>query len=273
MGIILKTTAVPLTMGGVIVILKWWDWGETLRKVIIRNLEIGTGMPKICVPIMGEGVPAIISEIKEASVLPIDLIEWRMDYFFDNPEEVIKSVFEECGNIPVLCTMRTVHDGGKADVNYNKYEECISSIIDTGFLDAVDIEFSAGEDIVRRLIEKARKKGIVTVVSKHDFEKTPAAEDIAADLIKMQQLGADIPKYAVMPVSRKDVIELLHASIIADESAGPITAISMGELGKITRIAGEYFGSAITFASSGEASAPGQLPAEDLYAIMQDMKI
>jgi 3-dehydroquinate dehydratase-1 len=44
----------------------------------------------------------------------------------------------------------------------------------------------------------------------------------------------------------------------------PLVAISMGSLGAISRIAGGLFGSDITFASGIKASAPGQLPLDDL---------
>ena len=50
------------------------------------------------------------------------------------------------------------------------------------------------------------------VVSNHDFEKTPSKEEIVARLQKMQELGADLPKIAVMPQCKKDVLTLLAAT-------------------------------------------------------------
>ena len=38
----------------------------------------------------------------------------------------------------------------------------------------------------------------------------------------------------------------------------PVIAMSMGNLGSMSRIAGENFGSSVTFATVGKASAPGQ---------------
>ena len=44
------------------------------------------------------------------------------------------------------------------------------------------------------------------VASNHDFFKTPAQSDIVYRLRKMQDMGADIPKIAVMPQNKRDVL-------------------------------------------------------------------
>src|SRR5699024_3884219 len=80
-----------------------------------------------------------------------------------------------------------------------------------------------------------------------------------------RRLGADVPKIAVTPRSARDVLTLLSASLtVAEDLSGPHIAISMGTLGASTRVAAETFGSAATFATAGEGSAPGQLRAEDV---------
>ena len=48
----------------------------------------------------------------------------------------------------------------------------------------------------------------------------------------------------------------------------PIITMSMGSLGVITRMAGEVFGSSMTFGAVGQVSAPGQIPVEKLQAAM-----
>ena len=49
--------------------------------VTVRNLTIGEGMPKICVPIVGTTEAEIIAKAEEIMGYPADLIEWRADYF------------------------------------------------------------------------------------------------------------------------------------------------------------------------------------------------
>ena len=118
----------------------------------------------------------------------------------------------------------------------------------------------------------ARRQGIGVVLSKHDFAKTPPAEEIAATLLHMKELGADLPKYAVMPHTPEDVLALLDATLRASRKVGPVITMSMGELGKLSRVSGGVFGSCVTFGAGQNASAPGQLDAEDLRAILEDVQ-
>ena len=80
----------------------------------------------------------------------------------------------------------------------------------------------------------------------------------------MKELGADIAKIAVMPRSARDVLTLLSATekMKHQENPIPIITVSMSAEGLISRISGEIFGSAVTFASAGRSSAPGQISAD-----------
>ena len=88
----------------------------------------------------------------------------------------------------------------------------------------------------------------------------------------MKALGADLPKYAVMPRTPGDVLALLAATWEASSEIGPVITMSMGELGKITRAEGGVFGSCLTFGAGLNASAPGQIDAENLRAILEDLQ-
>jgi 3-dehydroquinate dehydratase-1 len=49
----------------------------------------------------------------------------------------------------------------------------------------------------------------------------------------------------------------------------PAVTMSMGPLGAVSRVAGETFGSCLTFGTVGESSAPGQLDAAGLRATLE----
>ncbi len=87
----------------------------------------------------------------------------------------------------------------------------------------------------------------------------------------MQQLGADITKIAVMPQNKKDVLTLLCATeqMQCQYADRPFVTMSMGSIGSISRIAGEIFGSAITFGAVQKSSAPGQIKAKKLKQMLQ----
>ena len=111
---------------------------------------------------------------------------------------------------------------------------------------------------------------MIAIVSSHDFKKTPDKETIVSKLQKMQILGADIPKIAVMPNSKQDVLTLLSATeeMATNYADRPIITMSMDKTGVISRLCGEVFGSSVTFGSVQKASAPGQINVSDLSTIL-----
>ena len=121
------------------------------------------------------------------------------------------------------------------------------------------------------MIDAIHASGTKVIASNHDFDKTPAKSDLLYRLRKMQDMGADIPKMAVMPQTKKDVLTLLSATeeMASDYADRPIITMSMAGLGSISRIACEviWFLSDIWFRST--ASAPGQIGAEKLHQALQ----
>ncbi|MGV7677141.1 type I 3-dehydroquinate dehydratase, partial [Mycobacterium kansasii] len=47
----------------------------------LRNIELGTGRPKIAVPITGKTVEDILSAVDPIKAAKPDLVEWRIDFF------------------------------------------------------------------------------------------------------------------------------------------------------------------------------------------------
>ena len=247
-----------------------------IKAVKVRNLLIGEGMPKICIPIVGVTKEDIISEAAGLKGLPADLAEWRADWFEDvhDPDSrahVLKVLRETLGDIPLLLTFRTSEEGGKREIDVENYARLNIEAVRSGYIDLVDVELFTGEEVVTRIIEEAHKAGVKVIVSNHDFDKTPEKEEMIRRLRLMQDLGADIPKIAVMPESKADVLALLAATeemgrLYADR---PIITMSMAAAGVVSRLCGEVFGSALTFGSADKASAPGQMRAEDLKVVLE----
>lgn len=246
-----------------------------MNTVKIRDIEIGAGAPKIIVPIVGVTKEDIIEEAKTFDSIPIDVVEWRVDWFegvfdFAKVEDVLKDLREVLGNIPLLMTFRTSKEGGEKAIEADAYAELNKKAAATGLVDLVDVEAFTGDEVVKDIIEGAHAHGVKVVASNHDFDTTPDKDDIVGRLVKMQELGADIPKIAVMPQCKKDVLTLLEATReMAEEHADrPIITMSMAGTGLISRLCGEVFGSALTFGAVGKASAPGQMNASDLREIL-----
>ena len=52
----------------------------------------------------------------------------------------------------------------------------------------------------------------------------------------------------------------------------PVVTMSMGPKGAVSRLAGEVFGSAMTFGSTGVASAPGQVSVPELKMALEVLR-
>ena len=105
---------------------------------------------------------------------------------------------------------------------------------------------------MKKIIDGVHAAGVKVVASNHDFHKTPAKSDIIYRLRKMQDMGADIPKIAVMPQNKRDVLTLLAATeeMVTDYADRPIITMSMAGTGVISRLCGEVFGSSMTFGAA-----------------------
>lgn len=241
----------------------------------IRNIVLGEGIPKVCVPIVGKTKDEIINSAKKINEVGADIVEFRVDWFddifdFGKTEVVLKELRETLGETPILFTFRTSKEGGEKAIEADKYVELNINAAKTGLVDAVDVEVFTGDEYVKTVVEAAHANGVKVVGSNHDFDKTPEKDDIVGRLRKMQELGVDVPKIAVMPQNKKDVITLLAATeeMYTNYADRPIITMSMAGKGAISRLSGEAFGSALTFGAVGKVSAPGQINVEDLKTVL-----
>ena len=247
-----------------------------MRTVRLGKVEVGAGSPKVIVPIVAATREGILAKGEELRNYAMDVVEWRVDFYddvFDIPAvvETGKALRRVLGEVPILFTFRTKKEGGEKAIDPEAYTALNKAMAESGSVQAVDVEAFSGDEIVRENIANIHSAGAVVVGSNHDFGGTPDRADLLYRLRRIQELGADIPKLAVMANSRADVLVLLDATReMAEKYADrPIITMSMGPLGVITRIAGEEFGSSMTFGAVGQVSAPGQIPVEKLKDAMK----
>lgn len=232
-------------------------------------------LPAVIVPLVAGDLDELGRLAADCAQTPgIDALEWRVDALAAGLTAEAGELFSAGlaairahTGLPVLLTIRTGSEGGAANLDEDAYTALIRQAIAAGPA-AVDIEFArrdAGD-----LITAAAEAGVASVVSAHDFTDTPPSKQLLRTLKAMADLGADVAKVAVMPHDRSDVLEALKA---ADRGRArlriPIIVIAMGRRGRLTRLIGGEFGSAATFATVGEGSAPGQVSASEVLQTLQ----
>lgn len=246
-----------------------------MKSIKIRGLNIGVGSPKIVVSIIETTQRDIIKKANSLKTMKVDIVEWRIDFYedvFNIPLvlETLNRLRNAIGDRPLLFTFRTKKEGGEREISMEQYTMLNREVATSGNVDMIDIEMFSDDDIVKENINNIHKADAIVLGSNHDFIETPEKEEMINRLQKMQDMGADILKIAVMPHNIGDVIKLLDATneMVTKYANGPLMTISMGAMGVITRLSGEIFGSAMTFASAGQESAPGQIPVEDLVQVL-----
>lgn len=246
-----------------------------MKTVQVRNVVLGSGAPKICVPLVGVTKEDLLKEVSNLKHLDFDLVEWRVDFFelvenTSKVEEMAVTLRQELGETPILFTFRSKKEGGERELAEALYFDLIHHMVKTKIIDLVDVELFMTEASVKETVKLANEFGVKVVMCNHDFDKTPAKVEIVHRLRLMQDFGADVCKIALMPQSSEDVLTVLQATneMYTKYADRPIVTMSMGGKGMISRLSGEIFGSAMTFGAATKASAPGQVPVGELRDVL-----
>ena len=245
------------------------------KTVKVRELVLGDGNPKICVPIVAHTAAELDAALDAIDPELCDLVEFRADFYFEEDIPALKKIRERIGDKPVIYTIRTMEEGGEIEIAEDEYEA--RNLAAAPYVDMIDIQLERlhiqinNRMLHSRIIPMLHENGVKVICSWHNFTKTPDEEELIRRMIKMQGEGGDVSKIAVMPQGRDDVARLISASVKLLETYAdrPFITISMGNEGRITRAACALTGSCITYGMAGNGSAPGQISAADLRQILK----
>jgi 3-dehydroquinate dehydratase-1 len=246
------------------------------RTIHIRGRPLAGGrVPAVCAPLVASTPAGLAREAAAVAAKQPDLLEWRIDFFSglaDTAQVLLAAaqVRQAAAGIPILLTRRAEREGGQPiPLDEAGVIAVYEALLASGDVDLVDYEMQNAPEDVARVRTLARRHGVPLVLSFHDFQRTPADDELAARFAQAERLGADVAKVAVMPQSMADVHRLLGATLQASDQLGiPLISMAMGAPGAVTRLCGGVFGSALTFAVGAAASAPGQIPIEEVRAAL-----
>ena len=211
---------------------------------------------KIAIPIFQKDCENVIKVAKDCINKGADVLEFRIDAL-ENPEiSEIKKTIEEI-NFPMIATNRISTEGGSFKGTEEERFEILYECCD--LVDYVDIELQSNDEYIKKIHDT----GVTTIVSYHDFEKTPKLSEVTYIVEKEQELG-DIAKVAFMPQNLEDTLTILAVLSHCEDTI----AISMGDLGSYTRVMASKFDSPITFAAGTDVTAPGQIDIETMKALL-----
>lgn len=224
----------------------------------------------VCVSLTAKGRDSLLEQAKLIAESTAHIAEWRVDYYderddFEKIIQVLPELKEALGEKQLLFTFRTLEEGGEAAIRLPRYKELCLTVAQSKQVDVIDVELSLVEFLGRQFIQEIKQTGTQVIISNHDFEKTPDDATLIFRIGVMHQFGADIGKIAAMPQTLPDVLRVMG---IVTKARGfyqlPLAVISMGDLGKISRVSAGVTGSVLTFGAIGDVSAPGQIPVAEL---------
>ena len=174
-----------------------------LLNLNVRNA--GVKKPAICIPLTGSSRQELAEEIKNLQGKPFQLLEWRADKMIaamkgHSFRNVTRELLNTLGairadiGVPLLFTIRTAGEGGEADITAEDYFFINRMVADSKMADLIDIEvfIAEGTDLVSEFIRYAHAVEQMVVLSNHDFEKTPAVEEMVSKYDCMNELEGDI---------------------------------------------------------------------------------
>lgn len=219
-------------------------------------------IPAICVPVFEKNRAGVERVLGPVLMNRPDIIEFRADGFSDLNEAVDACMYvrSKAVGIPMIFTFRSKGEGGASDINGSRYTDLLVQAADMDMADIIDVECLHGEIDVPALIDTIHENGAAVIGSFHNFCETPGNDEMLGIFKKEDEMGADVLKLAAMPNEPHDVLRLMDVTMTEKESCDkPIVTMSMGDMGRISRVAGSFTKSCMTFGCVGRASAPGQI--------------
>ena len=194
-----------------------------------------------------------------------DIIEWRADFL---PKEAIlqvaPAIFEKFAGRELLFTLRTRAEGGEIDLDSAEYVQIIKDVAQLYQPEYIDFEYFSHKDVFEEMLDFPN-----LVLSYHNFQETP--ENMMEILSELTSLTPKVVKVSVMAHTEQDVLDLMNFTR-GFKTLNPeqeYVTISMGKVGKVSRITSDVTGSSWSFASLDEASAPGQISLSNMVKIRE----
>ena len=213
-------------------------------------------------------MPRSIEEAQAIDVLryqDADIIEWRADFL---PKEAIlqvaPAIFEKFAGRELVFTLRTRAEGGQIELSSEEYVQIIKEVAQLYQPDYIDFEYFNYKDVFDQMLDFPN-----LVLSYHNFQETP--ENLMEILSELTSLNPKVVKIAVMANTEQDVLDLMNFTR-GFKTLNPeqeYVTISMGKVGKVSRITSDVTGSSWSFASLDEASAPGQISLSSMTKIRE----
>jgi len=195
----------------------------------------------------------------------MDVAEVRIDRFASTePADVVEQVLRigAVSGVPTLATIRSAAEGGRWKGSEQERAELFVAAV--AVADGVDVELLA-VDVVEVVVALAHASGVVLVGSMHDFEGTPALDELEVVVVAGRAAGVEMVKVATTANTAADLAVL--EQLTERHQADGVIVLGMGELGAESRVRLPGLGSRLAFAlAPGQEAVSGQMTVAETAA-------
>lgn len=196
----------------------------------------------------------------------VDVLELRVDLLEKRSvDALIKEIkHRRILKIPILLTIRNQREEGASNV-FSDQEKW--ALLEAGLplVNLVDIELSS--PLLKQTVALAHRLKKEVIVSSHNFKAMPDIDQLERTFRQSRAAGADFIKIAAQAKSSDDVWRLIDFTRKhKDEN---IITMSMGSLGKLSRLITPFAGSQYIYTFIGTPKAPGQI---DIKTLAEHLK-
>lgn len=196
----------------------------------------------------------------------VDVAELRVDRYGSVDVERVVAEARRFTALPTLATVRSATEGGDWAGTEAQRAEVYTALLEV--VGAIDVEVACVEASpeLAAVVAAARARGVVVILSHHDFDATPEGDALDALAARARALGADYVKVATMARSTADVGRL--AAFTLRHADDGVIVIAMGPHGSQSRVFFPALGSRLTYAHLGRWPVPGQLSFAETFELL-----
>lgn len=215
-------------------------------------------------------VPISPSSIEEANQIDAskydkaDIIEWRADSLsHDAILTVAPAIFEKFSGHEILFTVRSQAQGGLLDLSPLDYISLLKDIDSLYHPDYIDFDYYTYQEVFEHLRTFSN-----LVLSYYNYDTTP--ENLMEIFSELTTLAPRVVRIAVMARTEQDVLDVMNytrgfKTLNPNQS---YATISMGKLGKISRMAANVIGSSWSIASLEKQGELGHISLPEMTQLL-----
>lgn len=179
---------------------------------------------------------AVLDDLSDSP--KVDSIADAVEYRMDRAESPIEQIEQYTGSLPIIATFRSALNKDRLDL--------LASVSRYDVIEAIDVEIESIRE-ESTYLNSLRSNDVDIIVSYYNYEETPDANTLNAIVDEAVEYG-DVVKIAVLAETPKDTLVLLSTVNEATEAGKMIAGVSMGSVGRHTRVLAPMYGSKLAYA-------------------------